>query len=457
MSLIVNGTEIENVIVIQRATGESTEIEKLQDQNGNVIWEKQTAPLFQIMPIGATSYANAYTYVSSGTYSSGNYYRYNKDTYSYDPVTLAEGDSVAGLYKDPITTVGNIVGYAVGDGTNSCNIFSQTSFNIPKSFNGLPIMKISNNAFLNETIGNISWGENMRLIERKAFDGSNIYNNASNWENNCLKVNNAYVVVKADATTITIPEYIEILGVGMCYDRPPTPLTVYYNSNKIKNLTSSGAFKSNKSGSIVGNSQIIFGSNVTRIPSYLFVSGHDSGSSASGTQVLDTFKLDSLPNTITTLEPFALFSNWNGASNHPVFQNTASSPFVIPSTITNIADSAGQSSVITYLRVDTTRISKKMFYQGTYALLEEVTIGANCTEIGEQAFGGASALKKLTFEQPNNISVVFPTAGSSTGAFYYKSARTVSIYTDNESVKNHDWATDNITATFYHLDGTAWA
>lgn len=457
MSLIVNGTEIENVIVIRRATGVSTEIEKLQDQNGNVIWEKQTAPLVQIMPIGASSYANAYNYVSSGTYSSGSYYRYNKDTYSYDPVTLAEGDSVAGLYTTPITAVGDIVGYAVGDGRNSCNVFNQTAFNIPKSFNGLPIIKINNNAFLNETIGNISWGENMRLIARDAFNGTNIYNNPNNWENGCLKVLNAYVVVDPDVTTITIPEYIEILGVGMCYDRPPTPLTVYYNSNKIKNLTSSGAFKSDQEGSIVGNSQIIFGSNVTRIPSYLFVSGHDSKPSTAGTVVLDNFELDSLPNTITTLEPYALYSSWNGANNSLVFQSSASSPFVIPSTITNIADNACASATIAYVRVETSRISRRMFYQGPYAVLAEVTIGANCTEIGEQAFGGASALKKLKFEQPNNISVVFPTAGSSTGAFYYKSARTVNIYTDNESVKNYDWATDNITATFYHLDGTAWA
>lgn len=38
MSLIVNGTEIENIIVIKRATGESTELELLQDINGVEIW-----------------------------------------------------------------------------------------------------------------------------------------------------------------------------------------------------------------------------------------------------------------------------------------------------------------------------------------------------------------------------------------------------------------------------------
>lgn len=48
MTLIVNGTEIENVIVVKRATGESIELEKLQDPNGNVIWEKVSDTIFEV-------------------------------------------------------------------------------------------------------------------------------------------------------------------------------------------------------------------------------------------------------------------------------------------------------------------------------------------------------------------------------------------------------------------------
>ena len=37
-----------------------------------------------------------------------------------------------------------------------------------------------------------------------------------------------------------------------------------------------------------------------------------------------------------------------------------------------------------------------------------------------------------------------------------KNAVTLTIYTDCEAVKNYDWATQNYTVTFYHLDGTLW-
>lgn len=46
MPLIVNGVEIENLIVINTATGEQVDIETLQDQNGNILFQKitETAP-----------------------------------------------------------------------------------------------------------------------------------------------------------------------------------------------------------------------------------------------------------------------------------------------------------------------------------------------------------------------------------------------------------------------------
>lgn len=70
MSLIVNGTEIENVIVIRRATGESVEIEKLQDQNGNIIFEKVSAvfrPNTGLVYMAYDSNGNAKYNVASGT------------------------------------------------------------------------------------------------------------------------------------------------------------------------------------------------------------------------------------------------------------------------------------------------------------------------------------------------------------------------------------------------------
>lgn len=72
---------------------------------------------------------------------------------------------------------------------------------------------------------------------------------------------------------------------------------------------------------------------------------------------------------------------------------------------------------------------------------------------GLYATGSNHTVKFLT---PANAVVKMPNAGANEGFAYYKSARPMTIYTDNETIKNYDWATDNITATIYHLDGSLW-
>lgn len=62
----------------------------------------------------------------------------------------------------------------------------------------------------------------------------------------------------------------------------------------------------------------------------------------------------------------------------------------------------------------------------------------------------------LRFEQPLGMEVFLPQAGDGTGLSYSKNAVERNIYTDNETIKNYNWAGDNITATLYHLDGTLW-
>ena len=63
----------------------------------------------------------------------------------------------------------------------------------------------------------------------------------------------------------------------------------------------------------------------------------------------------------------------------------------------------------------------------------------------------------VRFEQPSGMEITLPKAGSTEGMFYSKTARPMDVYTDNETIKNYAWASDNITATFYHLDGTTWS
>lgn len=91
--------------------------------------------------------------------------------------------------------------------------------------------------------------------------------------------------------------------------------------------------------------------------------------------------------------------------------------------------------------------------------LKSITIPSSVENIGALAFsfsGGAMKIADAYFNQPSGMMVNLPTAGSDSGMFYVKTARNMNVYTDNETIKNYDYASDNITPTFYHLDGTAW-
>lgn len=64
---------------------------------------------------------------------------------------------------------------------------------------------------------------------------------------------------------------------------------------------------------------------------------------------------------------------------------------------------------------------------------------------------------KYIFKHTNSDSVTFNLNSSNQGPFYNKTARTFDVYTDNDYIRNWDFATyDNSTVTFYHLDGTPW-
>lgn len=101
---------------------------------------------------------------------------------------------------------------------------------------------------------------------------------------------------------------------------------------------------------------------------------------------------------------------------------------------------------------------------GSNGKLHEVIIPESVVEIATNSFDsiGTNASNfgytiELRFLHSNSQpSPLPPQAGSGLGAFYNKTARAANIYTDNEAIKNYAWSTDGITATLYHLDGTAW-
>lgn len=88
--------------------------------------------------------------------------------------------------------------------------------------------------------------------------------------------------------------------------------------------------------------------------------------------------------------------------------------------------------------------------------LTDLTINAEVGSIGASAFNGTSKIANIRFLHPAGATITLPTAGSTDGMFYVKTARAVNIYTDNETIKNYAWSTDGVTATLYHLDGSAW-
>lgn len=194
MPLIVNGVEIENLIVINTATGEQVDIETLQDQLGNILFQKQTAPAW-------------FNY--TGIDINGNY----EGTSAYDgnPVAYGIGKPNYTTEEDGTIIIGNTWDDCNGlnddyfiekYGTNYVKTWSisngdsvpmqvvQDILVIPDVYNDLPITTIFQNSFFSSayyisTTGedkftqasfykNIVFGKNITTIDAAAFYGTNV-------------------------------------------------------------------------------------------------------------------------------------------------------------------------------------------------------------------------------------------------------------------------------------------
>lgn len=548
MSLIVNGTEIEDLIVVSRTLGRTIEIEKLQDQNGNIIWEKSTIPQVMLMPMNGN--IAGYNQLSSGTVDATVvYYEYSRDTGDFVQVQLAEGASVIGYYTK---AAGPFSHYMVwGCAEVSANIFGSEEIKIPARYKGLPVSGIVANAFSGDTrLKKVTIAEGVEFIGKQAFencsnlqtlsipesvasfwfdmlDGTPLFNNSTNWINDVLTISNKQIQAKSSVTTANIGE--DITGIAIeCYSlcqlttinfnsnniaqvdidrlstRSATTNYIIYNEAGDKVVVSGksmdrklGYFSTNDENRSYPTTILNLGSNVKTLPTGILISGSifTPSSSSSGPMKVGGIKptpsmLQNYTN-ITHLAPYCMLCASQNTSM--LMATTKDNPFVIPSRITEVdpyalAGGAGECA-IEYVRIECNVLSEGMFAAeilggGSSALnshlkgfeitgsptiipqkcffgcyqLTEINIPSSVTEIGPKSFSPNTTPKftKIVFNQPSGVQVEFPTAGSGYGAFYYKSAYSVSIYTDNESVKNYDWASDNVTATFYHLDGTAW-
>lgn len=103
-------------------------------------------------------------------------------------------------------------------------------------------------------------------------------------------------------------------------------------------------------------------------------------------------------------------------------------------------------------------IPQKAFY-GAYSGFHNAQYFLEIPETIEIIENGAfsdSLVPTFKFNHSENQFINLPNAGSETGMFYSKNATSKKIYTDNIYIRNYDFVSDNITATFYHLDGTLW-
>lgn len=81
--------------------------------------------------------------------------------------------------------------------------------------------------------------------------------------------------------------------------------------------------------------------------------------------------------------------------------------------------------------------------------ITKLTVGAALNEMETDFI--PTTVTTLICRQPAGMEITLPTPGDVTGLTYQKNSRSMSIYTDNECIKNYSWSGDNVTATFYPL------
>lgn len=149
------------------------------------------------------------------------------------------------------------------------------------------------------------------------------------------------------------------------------------------------------------------------------------------------------------------------SSNRILISNKIASPssYTIPDTVVNLGPGAlslysGTSSLTSAVIPDTVEIVQSHMFNN-HSSLTKITVGASVRYIGSNLTPGTQTTT-LIFRQPAGMYIELPIPGDSLekpcpGMAYNKSSRNVSIYTDNEYIRNYDWATDGVTATFYPL------
>lgn len=120
----------------------------------------------------------------------------------------------------------------------------------------------------------------------------------------------------------------------------------------------------------------------------------------------------------------------------------------IPSTVTTVPKAIYKdfpSTITTVVIPDSVQFMWGDF-TGNTSYIKTAVVGAGVTKI-EKGVMYNTNITTWVFRQPEGLSVELP--ASHLG--YDKNSRTISVYTDNESITNYNWSGDNITANIYPL------
>lgn len=183
-----------------------------------------------------------------------------------------------------------------------------------------------------------------------------------------------------------------------------------------------------------------------------------------------------IPSNVTTIGQYAYYQSCLTIPNYELFipkkvssignycftaisgsSNITSIVFETGSAVKTIPTSCFQyqaSATTLTLQSGLTTIGAYSF--GNCSQLTSITIPSTVTSIGNAAFQNTNGITEIRFLAPSGATISLPTAGSTYGMFYRKTAKSITVYTDNATIKNYAWSSDNLTCTFKHLDGTDW-